>query len=317
MPYATPQDTNRRFMKPNPQKYKHFEFGQNDDGKGSEQEQQPLPSRPRSSKHQSQWDFEDYTAPNKMPPKKRDRDQRQFGWSDDEPNMDSPAKPGPPKPRPDANPQFDFMDDGSPKGPGRPPGRHRGPGGDGKGGAGLYKNAIFGDEDDATESKGRPLSTVTNLKDRRKDFEPHFGMTDEASPRHNGPSKQFPGHKTAAIQTMSANWSATDASPAPAHADGTSSNSPFGSIAATGKENVGIKSAGDGMGGRKGSAATAGPKNVGIKSGGDGMGGKKGNGRSWGFGDDSDGEDVAERNTGTFRAQRRQQAPPETTHWDF
>ena len=217
------------------------------------------------------------------------------------------------------------MDDGTPAGQRLPPGHPRGPGKNVQSGAGLYSNDLFGDEEPEAESKGGPLSTVTNLKDRRKDFEPHFGLTDEASP-NNGPSKQFPGQKTAAIQTMSANWSAADDSPAPAHSDRTSSNHPFGSTAAQGKENrpsgehlnVGIKSAGDGMGSRKGNgAAAAEPKKAGIKSTGDGMGGRKGNGRAWGFGDDSDGEEVGGRNTGAFMAQRRQQAPAETTQWDF
>ena len=297
MPFA--KETSQNHMKPHPKKYNHFEFGQNDGDKDVEREQQSLSSRPKSSKHQSQWAFEDFMTPNKVPQKIRGQDLRHFGWSDDEPNLDSPAKPAPPKPRPDANPHFEFADDGTPAGERRPPGHPRGPGEIAKNGAGLYKNDLFDGEEDAPEQQGRPRSTVTRLKDRHKDFEPHFDMADESSPGNNGPPKQFPGHKTAAIQTMSANWSATDTSPVPAHSDGTNSKHSFGF---KGKENV---------------PAGAGLKNVGIKSAGDGMGGKKGNGRAWGFGDDSDGEEVGVRNTGGFRAQRRQQAPAETTHWDF
>ena len=298
MPFT--KETSQKHMKPHAQKYSHFEFGQNDGDKDVERDQQYLSLRPKSSKHQSQWAFEDFMTPNKVPLKIRDQDLRHFGWSDDEPNLASPAKPAPPKPRPDANAHFEFADDGTPAGERRPPGHPRGPGEIAKnGGTGLYKNDLFDGQDNASEDQGHSRSALTNLKDRHKDFEPHFKMTDESSPGSNGPSKQFPGHKTAAIQTMSANWAATDTSPATARSDRTNSNQPFGS---KGKENV---------------PAGAGLRNVGIKSAGDGMGGKKGDGRAWGFGDDSDGEEVGGRKTGAFRAQRRQQAPAETTHWDF
>ena len=297
MPFT--KEVSHKHMKPDPKKYNHFEFGQSGGDKDVEREQQPLSSRPKSSKHQSQWAFEDFMTPNKVPQKVRDQDVRHFGWSDDEPNLDSPAKPAPPKPRPDANPHFEFADDGTPAGQRRPPGHPRGPGENVQNGAGLYKNDLFDGQENAPGHQGRPQSTLAKLNDRHKDFKPHFDITDESSPGYNGPSKQFPGHKSAAIQTMSANWSATDTSPAPAHSDRTDSKHPFGP---TGKENI---------------PAGAGFKNVGIKSAGDGMGGKKGNTRAWGFGDDSDGEEIGGRNTGTFRAQRRQQAPAETTQWDF
>ena len=301
-----PKTIGQMYVKPDPKKYNHFEFGQyDDDAKPAHQQQQSLSSRPKSSKSQSQWEFEDFMTPNKVPQKIRGQDERHFGWSDDEPNMDSPPKKAPPKPRRDADPHFAFADDGTPVGERRPHGHPRGPGGNAQNGMGLYKNDLFdNDEDNANNAAegGRPLSTIANPKDRRKDLDPHFGMTDAPSPSENGPLKQFPGHKSAAIQTMSANWSATDASPAPAHSDRTSSQHPFGRTAAKGKENF---------------PTAAGHRNIGIMSAGDGMGGKKGSGRSWGFGDDSDGEEAGGRNTGGFKAQRKQQAPVDTTEWDF
>ena len=292
-----PQTTGQKFVKPDPKKYNHFEFGQYDDVKPAQQQHQSLSSRPKSSKHQSQWDFEDFMTPNKVPQKIRDQDQRHFGWSDDEPNMDSPPKKAPPKPRPDADAHFEFVDNSTPAGERRSAGHPRGLGGNPKSGMGLYKNTLFEDEESTTNDAGRPPATISNPKDRRKHLDSQFGLSDTASPNDNGPSKQFPGHKSAAIQTMSANWSAADASPVPAQFDRASERT-----AAKGKENF---------------PTAAGHKNIGIKSAGDGMGGKKGSGRAWGFGDDSDGEEAGGRNAGGFRAQRKQQAPVQTTEWDF
>lgn len=56
-------------------------------------------------------------------------------------------------------------------------------------------------------------------------------------------------------------------------------------------------------------------KQVGIKSNGDGMGGKKGTGRSWGFGDESD-EDGVGKNGGKFHASKIQQKPKDSAFWD-
>jgi hypothetical protein len=57
----------------------------------------------------------------------------------------------------------------------------------------------------------------------------------------------------------------------------------------------------------------------GILTGGDGMGGKKGQGRQWGFGDESDGEEEGGRNVpGKFQAGKGQkQKATGGDFWDF
>ena len=289
----TPIQSPDKGIKTNPNKYNHFDF---DD---APENPKPLAARPKS-KHQNNWDFEDFATPEKVPTKIRGQDVRHFGWSDDEPNMDSPAKhPAVAKARPDANANFEFQDDGTPAGERRPPGHPRGMGG--VKGMGMYQNNIFDEERPTSpEKKAHPLATVTNLKDRHKDFNPHFDMTDD-SPSSNG-TKQAPVPEARAkvVNQMGAQWEATDASPAPARNKNSDEaiNPIFGD-----KENM-----------QNGGANKRG---TGIKTGGDGMGGKMGTGRSWGFGDDSDEDGVGGKNAGKFRASKIQQAPKDNAFWDF
>ena len=276
------QDTQQSPYKPHPKKYEHFDFGNGEDGPKAE-------NRPKS-KHQSNWDFEDFATPVK-PNKVRDQDKRHFGWEDDEPVMDSPAKhPNVPKPRPDADPHFEFQDDGTPANNRRPAGHPRGAGGARN--TGMYQNNLF-DEDTnvGLETKtSKPLAPVTNLADRRKDFDPHFEYTDSPSAGGNEPKKPVPEALSKVVKDLGANWEATDESP---------SQAPSKKHA----EHEGVD--------KENGAPGQGKFKEGIKSGGDGMGGKKGQGRSWGFGSDSGDEDT------TFRAGKKQQAPKENTLWDF
>ena len=284
----SPEKSN--YMKPHPKKYQHFEFGNGDDAPVARVD-------PPKTKHQSQWDFEDFTTPQKLPTKSRpgDQDKRHFGWEDDDPNMDSPAKhPAVAKPRPDATTHFEFQDDGSPEGDRRPPGSSLG--GTNVRTTGLYQNNVTSENDQLVanqEKRHEPLSTVTNLKDRRKDFDPHFSMTD-SSPSHEAePKKPMPEARAKVVSQMGAQWEASDASPS-----ATSSKGNGRLLSSNNKENFG-------------------PKNVGVKSGGDGMGGKKGAGRSWGFGDESDEDGVGGANGGKFQAAKKQQGPKDSGIWDF
>lgn len=266
--------------KPHPKKYEHFDFGHGEDGPRAE-------IRPKT-KHQSQWDFEDFATPVK-PNKIRDQDKRHFGWEDDELVMDSPAKhPHVPKARPDADPHFEFQDDGTPLGDRRPPGHPRGAGGARN--MGMYTNNLFDDDTALSPEKGsKPLAPVTNLADRRKDFNPQFEYTDDPSAGGDEPSKPVPEARAKVVKDLGANWEMRDQSPGQPKV----------------QRNV------ESQGGDKENVSTVGKFTQGIKSGGDGMGGKKGQTRSWGFGSDSGNEEE------TFRAGKKQQAPKENTLWDF
>ena len=296
---GTPVDPSNKFYKPHPDRYNHFELGA---GNEEISKAQKLPPRPKT-KHQSQWDLEDFMTPDKVPQKIRDQDIRHFGWSDDEPNMDSPVKhPKVVHPRPDARTHFDFQDEGTPAGD-RPPAAHpRGPGN--KGGLDLYKNDLFEDPQrtPSPEKKTHPLSTVTNLKDRHKAFDSHFAITDESPGdfEANGLNQPIPESRSKAVKMMDAPWEASDRSPGPA-----AKNQPINSVrsgsASTDKENY------------RGTDH----QYIGIKSGGDGMGGKKGTGRNWGFGDESDEDGVGGINGGKFQAGKKQQAPKDNAFWDY
>ena len=291
--HGSPDKSLEKLYKSNPQKYNHFEFGE------PKEASQPVVSRPKS-KHQNNWDFEDFMTPEKVPTKVRGQDVRHFGWSDDEPVMDSPIKhPAVAKSRPDANTNFEFQDDGTPAGERRPPGHPRGMGN--VKGPGLYQNNVF-DERTSTspEKKGHPLATVTNLKDRRKDFDPHFSMTDESpSSQHKPPSVSESRAKV--VNQMGAQWESSDFSPGP-HSRGNDNANRINPVISD-KENV------QNGGGNK--------RNMGIKTGGDGMGGKRGADRSWGFGDESDDNVHDGVNGGKFRASRTQQTPKDGGFWDL
>ena len=296
---GTPVQSPDKPRKPDPKKYNHFDFDDGDDAK-------PMPARPKS-KHQNNWDFEDFTTPQKVTTKVRGQDAiRHFGWEDDEPVMDSPAKhPAVAKARPDSKANFEFQDDGTPAGERRPAGHPRGAGNI-RAGTGMYANRIF-DENETPASpvkKHRPLSSVTNLKDRHKDFDAHWDMTDESPGGANETKQGVPEARKKVVSQMGAQWEPTDSSPGPQR--DSNKNNGEGRINPISGDKENMQNGGNG-----------GNQHVGIKSGGDGMGGKKGVGRSWGFGDDSDEDGVGGKNAGGFRASKIQQKPKDSGFWDF
>ena len=298
-----------KYIKPDPTKYNHFDFGEGDD------KVKPMPARPKS-KHQNNWDFEDFMTPEKVRTKIRGQDVRHFGWEEDEPIMDSPAKhPAVAQARPDSVSNFEFQDDGTPVGDRRPAGHPRGAGNI-RAGAGMYANNVF-DENDQPASptkNARPLSTVTNLKDRRKDFDPHWDMTDESpssgAPNNENRAPPATEARKKLVSQMGAQWEATDSSPGgPASKTTTNNNS---------NSNNEDEDRINPISGNKENLHNGGSnKQVGIKSSGDGMGGKKGAGRSWGFGDESDEDGVGGKNGGKFQASKIQQKPKDSGFWDF
>lgn len=297
-----------RSWKSSPKKYSHFDFA---DGSDPQDAPKPAAISEIKSKHASTWDFDHFQTPEKIVPGKvlGVGNVRHWGTENDE-VMESPIRPkAEAKPRRDADTHFQFVDDGTPENKRPVIGRPRGQGMDN--GMGLYRGHNVYDEDEQpTQSSGPALKNITNVKDRSKDFDPHFAMTD-SSPAGEKKQARIPEDQAKAIKMMSSNWDTYDNSPStdqkennpatfspssrPIHAKGPLSER-------TAEQSKGITIAGDGMGSRKG-AETGVQKANGIRIGGDGMGGKGGVGRSWGFGDESDGEEAGGLNAigGAFK----------------
>ena len=276
---GSPTKPDNAFRKPDPKKYNHFEFADTDDTDPAKAAQPP---RPINTKHQSQWDFADFNTPEKYTRKIRSQDVRHFGLGAGDEELDnSPVRKPIPRARPDNQPQFDFKDDGVPESGERRPAGH--PRGAGKINTAedLYKDHVLGDpsspgaNDDGKRSH-HPQSTVTNIKDRSKDFDPHFSIADSSPGQNqstttgNRNAQPLDPNRARAVKMMDAQWEVSDRSPS---APNPKKEFPVGN----GKENYSM----DGFGN----------KNLGILTQGDGMGGKKGGGnRGWMFGDDDEKE---------------------------
>ncbi|TAQ84427.1 hypothetical protein B7494_g7253 [Chlorociboria aeruginascens] len=289
------------YLRANPAKYQHFNFA---DGSDPQDAPHPTSKNKTTSKHGSQWNFDDFNTPQKVVPSKllRTNDVRHWGDSDNETETnESPMKMKRlDKPRKDAETHFEFVDDGTPEGERRLVGRPRGAGQND--GLGLYKNNLYDDENGGSAGGEERSTGLANVKDRRKDFDPHFSMKDEPSPVSKPITEKISDVRAKAVKMMDANWSTYDRSP------NQKENVPITERPGTGPgkgplsestkavqndQNRGIAVAGDGMGSRKAAGARE-LKEKGIAIGGDGMGGKRGAGRAWGFGDESGGEEEGE-----------------------
>ncbi len=288
---VTPHESpNKGVYKPHPTKYNHFDFGDGSD----EPPRKPdaSPTRPINTKHQSQWDFKDFNTPEQRRIKVRGQDVRQFGLGDEEgEHAESPVKP--PKhaqARPDNKSQIELQGDEIPAGDRRaklPRDAVQNKG------MGLYQMNLYNDDEVVSsankgEQQNKPLSNVTNTNNHRKDFNSQLTLADQSpssNPNLNNENKPLGENKQKAVKMMGSNWDTYDQSPRQPQIK---------------KETVDRKSA-----------------NTGIKTGGDGMGGKKGATRSWGFGDDSDGEGPGGVNSQKFQASKKQQAPAEDSFWDY
>ncbi|MCJ1419787.1 hypothetical protein MMC32_006143 [Xylographa parallela] len=285
---ASPQKGRRA----NPQMYNHFDFAD----VSEEPIQQPT-SKPRpKNKHGSQWDFADFSTSEKIPQKLRPQDARNFGWDDEELNTENPAKNAKAvQLHRGAEAQFEFQDDGVPN-ENRKPGTSRG---QGSNNMGLYTNNLYDDTElsKSPERRSNASTTMTNLKDRKKDFEPHFQMTDSSpglgektASQNNRPISD---NKNKFVRGMESQREATDA-PSATQAQ---------TKPAADKENYEYSSGN--------------VTNNKIKTAGDGMGGRKGTGRHWGFGEESDEDGEGGINAGKFMASKKQQAPKENSFWDY
>ncbi|KAL7761722.1 hypothetical protein ACKLNR_008257 [Fusarium oxysporum f. sp. zingiberi] len=234
-PEEQPQPKNKRYIRPNPKKFSHFDFADGSDPQDAPQPGQSFDERPKS-KHDSQWSFQDFVTPQKVKPSRTMRTQDVRHWDTDKDVVDeTPGHPAA-KPRRDANAHFELLDDGE-RVPQQPrPGSHP-PGYAHNEGLGLYKNQLF-DKEDVGQNE-RALGNITNVKDRGKDFDHHFDISDE-SPAH--PQDRVPEGHQKAVQMMQHNWDTYDRSPA-----AQKENRP---IENTDSHKINI--AGDGMGGKKG-----------------------------------------------------------------
>lgn len=288
-------------VKVHPTKYNHFEFADGHD----EPKQASKPPRPKT-KHQSQWDFSDFATPEKVPQKARPQDTRNFVLGEEEDDVKSPTKyTRVIQPRRDAETHFELKDEGAPIE--RPLGHPRGQGVNN--GMGLYKNHLYGDDLSTSEPKEtRLINSVVSVKDRKKDFDPHWeisesspGLGEKTASENNRP---VPENRMKAVKMMNAQWEATDASPgAPTEAKPRESGTPS-KLPSMDKENMNV-----GFGTEK--------VTTGIKTGGDGMGGRKGAASTWGFGDETDEFGAEGAHAEKFRAGKKQQAPKDSGFWDF
>ena len=303
-PPGTPKSpTKDTYIKPHPTKFKHFEMG----GDEEESTKQQSPAKPRV-KPQSQLDIGEHVNATEKPIKNpRNQEVRHFGWGDDDANIESPTKhPNVAHARPDANASFDFQDDGTPGDNQRPAGYPRGKGVNN--GLGLYQNNLYDDTElPPSPKKNQPLSTVTNMKGRSKDFDPKWGLEDATPILTDRTKENKPTSPLKAKSTRPTNTKPEDDdeefqhfAPPKTQPQTTGGSRP----ASRDQENLASNRNTD--------------RPIGIKHGGDGMGGAKGSVRSWGFGDESDEDGVGGGNSGKFVASKKQQAPKESLgFWDY
>lgn len=290
-------------LKPDPRKFEHFDFA---DGSDPQDRPQPADKKPKATRHDSQWSFDDFTTPQKATASRKlhcNQDVRHWGNENDVVQDTPVKKPQQVKPRRDAETHFEFQDDGVPMAGGEPrPGRQRGE--SHNTGLHLYDNNLYNEDGSAPTAPGPVLGNITNLKDRRKDFDAHFTMTDEPCRNGNNGSGAAPGteggggggssssnagkisdDRQKAVKMMESNWDASDDSPTAQKEN----SKPVGG---------GGKKTGDDRG---------------ISIAGDGMGGKKGSGRGWAIGDESDEEPAVRAKPGkTLGA-----AQKTSNFWDF
>ncbi|KAL7786192.1 hypothetical protein V8C37DRAFT_392836 [Trichoderma ceciliae] len=234
-----------QYIRAHPSKYQHFALGDGSEESEDSQSNATASSAaaPRGkSKHDSQWSFEDFTTPVRAKPARgqgSNPDARR--WDAGESNAE-PVKGPVGKARRDAESHFEMQDDGE-----LPPGERRiatrSRGAVHNENLGLYKNNVF--EREAEEaSSGRALGNITNVKDRGKDFDPHFTMSDD-SPVPAPARQGVPENRQKAVKMMNANWAPADESPAPKKEN----RAQAGKVPGPDSK---IHVAGDGMGGKKG-----------------------------------------------------------------
>ncbi|KAI9651985.1 MAG: hypothetical protein M1831_007277 [Alyxoria varia] len=242
-PVDLTKSPDKNTKKPHPNKYNHFEFGD------------PVPqpsSNVKNTKHMSKWNFEDFNTPEPPRTKRQYQQERNFGWSDDEEEAKKPQEyhQRVPQPRRDTNPQgphFEYDDEATPTA-NRPIRSRDG----GREGMGLYEDHVIHQDPTKAGSSGvlsphagekMPLGNITNVnkKGLEKNFGSQFDIQDESPTgqdrmRNENTHKRKESHDNA-NHRMQSSWDVYEHSPdRPNWADG---------------KPGGIKTHGDGMGGRK------------------------------------------------------------------
>lgn len=272
-------------VKTNSKKYNHFDFGNNDDDETTPKVRETAASKEKS-KHASQWKFEDFVTPEKPKTKILAQAVRHIGWSDDEDETSPVRRPIVHKARPDADPHFQFVDESTPA-------AERVKDVPGKGrlhnkGLGLYRDHVThttSDDEEEDATKGdvkRPLGDVTTAiknENRSKDFGAQWEMKDtdgqeDTYASFNGRHQNATEDRKQALKSMDPHWGHYEESPEQTKKE---------------KENK---------------------RSNGIKTSGNGMGGKKGTDRGWAIGDSDDESEKVRKATKV----------PEAGHkgfWDF
>ncbi|KAF2201123.1 hypothetical protein GQ43DRAFT_440895 [Delitschia confertaspora ATCC 74209] len=301
-------------VKTNSRKYNHFDFADPDDEQATPKVRETAGPTSRPNKHQSQWAFEDFVTPEKTAPKILGQAVRHFGWSDDEDETSPVRRPVVHKARPDADPHFEFTDDGTPAGERNP--KQTSKGRRHNDGMGLYKDHIIDNQD------GTPIAKDVSSKGSKhndglglyKDHITHTTSDDEDG--QNGNSKQPLGNVTGIVNNKNRNkdfgsqWELTDAIPNP---ESTAFNGNGNSIKhISGDRQKTLNSLEAHWGLYENSPEQAKKENMErpIKTNGNGMGGRKGTGRSWAIGDEDDAYASA-------RPEAHAQRPEDKGFWDF
>ncbi|KAK0731672.1 hypothetical protein B0H67DRAFT_549392 [Lasiosphaeris hirsuta] len=239
-----------RYVQPNPGKYSHFDFADGTDPQDAPKAGVGFDKKPKT-KHDTNWSFEDFVTPQKPTASRvlhKARDVRHWGNEGDKDVVDDEPqkKTGQVKGRRDAEAHFDFVDDG-PEGERRNAGRPRGTAHNT--GLGLYENNLHTEDGTVPTPGPLPLTNVTNLGGRHKDFDPHFTITDEASSGNGAqPDNAKVGDdRKKAVRMLESNWSSYDVSPVSQKENSKPNPNKAG-------DDRGIVIAGDGMGGKKGTS---------------------------------------------------------------
>ncbi|SZF04874.1 unnamed protein product [Blumeria hordei] len=281
----------------NVKKFQHFDFAET-----AEQENKTRPlMHVNASKHGTQWSFDDFMTPQKIVPSKvqKKNEVRHWGNSDDEVIESTDRVKKQEKPRKENERHFELQDEDYPeervRNVGRPLGKAH------NNGLTLYADLF--DENNGRIMAGDKtnLPNLSNVKERRKDLEPHFTMTDK-SPGLK-PCEKISEDRAKSVRMMEANWSSHDDSP---------------NLKENNKTSIPLRS---GTGNPLTETTNTSNKRSetyrGIKTDGDGMGGKKGADRIWGFGDDSDGEEEGGINRGGKFATGKQAGKTQALGGDF
>lgn len=209
----SPAPVETKLYKTNPARYNHFDIGDHDDNdtfqhRSENDKPQDMPIRPKAGRvtqHTSQWEFDDYVTPQKSKQQQtRGQDVMHFNYGDTDDTQTTKARQQnqrndaethfefhdsgtphmrqtQPQPRKDVNSHFKISDESTPA-PRRIIGRT-------KAAEGLYRDPVFGNEDDDE----RPLANKS--VNARKDQVSQWDMNDNSSAngKPNQPGKARKG----------------------------------------------------------------------------------------------------------------------------